>query len=271
MTVQNAIFDGLPTGMTLSGKAFSEASPDTEVTGNSFAITEGTNAKGRYAVAITRATVMPAGSYDIRLFVGSAPIAVGRFVFAGTDGETAPEAGVELDSAGTAKLNEILAAVEAIDAGGGALTPEQDETLASILVAVSKLRGPAMNWSGNVGPGGVLELTIGDDHETIVGNDLPIRVKDAGGLLYARLIADGTTLQWSAGQDALPALITGTVGTPTHDEETTITTIPVQVPNCSAAGNILAPYKWQLQRTIGGRRVRELKGSLNLNPDLIGA
>lgn len=91
MTVQYAIFDRLPTGVTLTGKAFDTADPDTEVTGNSFAITEGTNAKGRFTVAITRVSALPASDYDIRLFLGSAVLAVGRFRFAGTDGETATE------------------------------------------------------------------------------------------------------------------------------------------------------------------------------------
>ena len=101
MTTQTAIFDGLPTGLTLTGKVFDTDTPDTEVTGNSLAITEGTNAKSRYAVVNTRATALPAGDYDIRLFVGSVPIAVGRFTFAGTDGETAVESVVlaVLDSA----------------------------------------------------------------------------------------------------------------------------------------------------------------------------
>lgn len=101
MTTQTAIFDGLPTGLTLTGKAFDTDSPDTEVTGNTIAVTEGTNAKGRYSVVITRATVLAAGDYDIRLFSGLVPIAVGAFRFAGTNAETAVEVpqAVELDSA----------------------------------------------------------------------------------------------------------------------------------------------------------------------------
>jgi hypothetical protein len=109
VTTQTSIFDGLPTGLTLTGKVFDTDTPDTEVTGNSLAITEGTNALGRYAVVNTRATALPAGDYDIRLFVGSVPIAVGRFTFAGTDGETAVETAVlaELDSAVAAQITAI--------------------------------------------------------------------------------------------------------------------------------------------------------------------
>jgi hypothetical protein len=175
-------------------------------------------------------------------------------------------------SGASAKFTEL--ALENAPAGGagegGGLTEAQDQTLTGIAGAVARLRGAVLNWVGNVGPGGVLELTIGDDHESVIENDLPIRVKDAGGLLFDRLTAAGTTLQWSAGQDTTGGMITGTVGTPTHDDETEITTIIVQVPNCSATGNILAPYKWQLQRTVGGKRARELKGTLNLIPDMIG-
>ena len=110
MTTQTAVFDGLPTGLTLTGKVFDTDTPDTEVTGNSLAITEGTNALGRYAVVNTRATALPAGDYDIRLFVGAVPIAVGQFTFAGTDGETAVESAVlaELDSAATAALVDLI-------------------------------------------------------------------------------------------------------------------------------------------------------------------
>lgn len=106
MTTQTAVFDPVPTGLTLTGKAFDTDTPDTEVTGNTFGIVEGTNAKGRYVVTITRAIALPAGEYDIRLFVGSTPIAVGRFVFAGTDGETGTEAGVELDSASVTAIRD---------------------------------------------------------------------------------------------------------------------------------------------------------------------
>lgn len=162
-------------------------------------------------------------------------------------------------------------ALEDAPGSSGGLTTEQDQTLTGIGRAVDGLRGPAMNWNGNVGPGGVLQLTLGDDHETVIANDLPIRVKDPGGLLYAKLTAAGVSLQWGAGQATTGGMITGTVGTPTHDEETEITTVIVQVPNCAATGNVLAPYKWQLQRTISSKRSRMLQGSLNLNPDMIGA
>ena len=109
MTTQTAIFDGLPTSLSLSAKIFDVDAPDTEVTGNTFGIVEGTNAKSRYVVTITRATALPAGDYDIRLFIGAVPIAVGRFRFAGTDGETAVEvpATVELDSATQTKIDTI--------------------------------------------------------------------------------------------------------------------------------------------------------------------
>lgn len=270
MTTQYAVFSGLPTGLTLTKKVFTVADPDTEVTGITGAITERTNAKGQYTVAVTKAAVIT-GIHTIILFVGSTPIAIGKRTFAGTDAETAVETPVivELDSEVTDQLAAILAAVEAIEAGG--LTTEQADQLSGILDAVQRIRGPALNWTGNVGPGGVLQLTVGDDHDTVIANDLPIRVKDPGGLLHAKLTAAGVSLQWSAGQGTTGGMITGTVTTPTHDEETTITTIIVQVPNCAATGNILAPYKWQLQRTISGRRARMLQGSLNLNPDMIGA
>lgn len=125
-----------------------------------------------------------------------------------------------------------------------------------------------MHYTGNVGDGGVLELTINDDHETAIENDLPIVVKDPDGLLHAKLTASGATLSWSAGQDNVGGLITGTVTSPTHDEDTGLTTIVVQVPNCTAAGNITSPFQWQLKRTNGGKIKTELRGTLRINPDM---
>jgi len=93
-------------------------------------------------------------------------------------------------------------------------------------------------------------------------------VTDAGGVLHARLTAAGTTLQWAAGQGITPALITGTVSGSAHADG--ITTITVQVPNCTALGDTVAPYRWQLQRTVSGKRVRELRGVLTLEQDMLG-
>ena len=76
MTTQYAVFSGLPTGLTLTKKVFTVADPDVEVTGITGAITERTNAKGQYTVAVTKAAVIT-GIHTIILFVGSTPIAIG--------------------------------------------------------------------------------------------------------------------------------------------------------------------------------------------------
>ena len=106
MTTQYAVFSGLPTGLTLTKKVFTEADPDTEVTGITGAITERTNAKGQYVVAVTKAAVI-SGIHTIILLVGSTPVAIGKRTFAGTDGETAAEVGVELDSAVGTQITNI--------------------------------------------------------------------------------------------------------------------------------------------------------------------
>ena len=136
MTTQTAIVDGLPTGLSLSAKLFDVDVPDTEVTGNTFGIVEGTNAKSRYVVTITRATALPARDYDIRLFVGSVPIAVGTFRFAGTDGETAVEvpATVELDSATQAVLADIPTNAELTAALSGLATQSYIDSVLSTYV-----------------------------------------------------------------------------------------------------------------------------------------
>ena len=110
MTTQYEVIDGLPTGLTLTAKIFDVDTPDTEVAGNTFGIVEGTNALGRYVITIARGSVLAAGDYTTRLFVGSVPIAVADRRFAGTDGETAAELPITsvLDSAATAALVDLI-------------------------------------------------------------------------------------------------------------------------------------------------------------------
>lgn len=154
----------------------------------------------------------------------------------------------------------------------GGLTTEQADQLDRIESAASRIQGKSLQWVGNVGDGGVLQLTLGDDHESVIGNALSIPVTDPGGVKYARWTESGATLQWGAGQNTGGAtLITGTVAGVSHNSTTEITTVTVEVPNCAANGNALAPYTWQLQRTKSGKRSRELQGTLNLRPDMIGA
>jgi len=168
---------------------------------------------------------------------------------------------------------EYIASVAGTGGGGGGGGGTGDASQATLLEVqdtvegiAAGVAGRALDWAGNVGPGGVLELTLGDDHETVNANSLPIRVNDVGQVLYDLLTADGVTLQWSAGQNLTGGLITGTVAGVTHTSG--VTTITVEVPNCAATGNVLAPYVWQLQRTVGGRRARELQGTLRLRPDM---
>ena len=106
MTTQTAVFSGLPTGLTLTKKVFTVADPDVEVTGITGAVTERTNAKGQYEVAVTKSAVIT-GIHTIILFIGSTPIAIGKRTFAGTDGETATETPptVELEPAARVKLD----------------------------------------------------------------------------------------------------------------------------------------------------------------------
>jgi len=173
VTTQTVVFDGVPTGLTLSAKAFDVDDPDTEVASNTFGIVEGTNAKSRYVVTITRATALPAGDYDVRLFVGSVPIAVGRFRFAGTDGEAAPEVpqAAELDSATLQKIDDILedtgttlpGLIGDIEGGGGggSATLENQEAILAALQGVEAIQVASPNVQGN------LVLTQGDDYDGV--------------------------------------------------------------------------------------------------------
>lgn len=109
MTTQYAVLTAL-SGQTLTAKLFTDAAPDTEVTGNTITVTERTNAKGQYRAAIVRTpTALSAGDYTLIYFNGSLPAAIGKRTFLGTDGETATEtpAVVELDSATAAQLDQM--------------------------------------------------------------------------------------------------------------------------------------------------------------------
>lgn len=84
MTVQYADLSTV-SGQTLTVKVFEEGS-DTEVAGNTLAVTERTNDKGTYRVSVTRSGVLT-GTYKITLFSGAIPLASGLRVFAGVDAE----------------------------------------------------------------------------------------------------------------------------------------------------------------------------------------
>jgi hypothetical protein len=98
MTTQTAVL-AAPTGLTLTAKLFTLASPDTTAfTADS--VTERTNAKGQYVASFGEASAI-SGDHTLILFSGTRPVAIGYRTFAGTDGETATMTPptVELDSA----------------------------------------------------------------------------------------------------------------------------------------------------------------------------
>lgn len=108
MTMQYAVLPAR-SGRSYTGKLFTVAAPDTEVTGNTITVTERTNAKGMFRASIDRTTALPAGDYILVLLQGTIGAAVGYFTFAGTDGETATEtpATAALDPAVGAQITGI--------------------------------------------------------------------------------------------------------------------------------------------------------------------
>ena len=146
MTTQYAVFKGLPTGMTLTKKVFTAATPDTEVTGITGANTERTNAKGEYVLTITKSAVI-SGIHTIILFVGSTPIATGSRTFAGTDGETAtttPET-AELDSSSVTAVQSGLATSASITTLRGA----DNDTLKTISDQIDGISSGGTDWTAN--------------------------------------------------------------------------------------------------------------------------
>jgi len=130
MTTHSAVL-ATPTGLTLTAKLFTLATPDT-VYKTAGSVTYRTNAT---AQAVASFTDVAAGDYTMIYFSGTRPVAIGYRTFAGTDGETATETPptVELDSASLrsalgmsaadldSQLDAILAAASA-GAGTGART-----------------------------------------------------------------------------------------------------------------------------------------------------
>lgn len=281
MTTQTIQIHTFDYGASLSSATLRSIADDTLVA-TADSVNEVAADSGLYAAVFGEASAIASGDYRLRAVIGGQPI--NRYAtLTGTDNEVVQarserhavlNAGALLDALGLEvgnldeQLADILAASGGGGGGGGGLTEEQTALLVSIARWAARNNGGPMHYTGNVGDGGVLELTINDDHETAIENDLPIVVKDPDGLLHAKLTASGATLSWSAGQDNVGGLITGTVTAPTHDEDTALTTIVVQVPNCTASGNITAPYQWQLKRTLGGKIKTELRGTLRINPDM---
>lgn len=251
MTTQSVIITTYSYGATPLSATLRNADTDALIA-TADTVTETSSGSGIYVAAFGEVSVITAGVYRIRAVASGSPI--NRYVTL---------TGVNLEVA-TSRSDR-----DAAGGGGGAGDASQTTLLAvqtTVETLASGIAGRAVDWAGNVGPGGVLELTLGDDHETVNGNNLPIRVHDVGGTLHARLVAVGVTLQWSAGQNLTGGMIAGTVAGVTHAAG--VTTIVIHVPDCAATGNVLAPYVWQLQRTVGLRRARELQGTLRLRPDM---
>lgn len=92
MTTQYATFAGLPSGLTLTAKLFTEATPDT-VAYTSDSTSNRTNAKDEYVFTFGE-TAAISGNYTLKVFSGTNIIGTGKRTFAGTDTETATETGV---------------------------------------------------------------------------------------------------------------------------------------------------------------------------------
>jgi hypothetical protein len=183
MTTQTAVL-AAPTGLTLTAKLFTLASPDTTAfTADS--VTERTNAKGQYVASFGEASAI-SGDHTLILFSGTRPVAIGYRTFAGTDGETATMTPptVELDSAVGTQITAIetfatrmttgivqdgavwqftanmLELGPSGGGGGDATLAKQTEILAAIQGSeVIQVASP--NVSGN------LVLTQGDDYDGV--------------------------------------------------------------------------------------------------------
>jgi hypothetical protein len=131
------------------------------------------------------------------------------------------------------------------------------------------ISGTPLQWTGNVSDGGDVHLTIGDDHVSVIGNQIEIPLVDVGGVKYAKMTAVGVTIQWGAGQDITGGKIIGEFVSASYEDG--VTTAVIEVPDCEPTGNIRLPYIWQLQRTLGGKRETLYQGDLDVRFDMIEA
>jgi co-chaperonin GroES (HSP10) len=235
MTLQYAVLSAR-SGRSYTGKLFTVAAPDTEVSGNTITVTERTNAKGMFRASIDRTTALPAGDYIFVLLQGTLGAAVGYLTFTGTDGETATEtpATVELDPAIETAIGSAAAdaatLVSRLTSGRAANLDNLDVAVSIIqsqITALNNLSAKA-NWFGSllleVPDSGtrayVFELVVKDDEDKLVNLDASptIALVNAAGTdrssLITTAIANPSTGRYT---------LTITVGTGTVNESLKLT------------------------------------------------
>lgn len=232
MTIQYAVLPAR-SGRSYTGKLFTVATPDTEVTGNTITVTERTNAKGLFRASIDRTTALPEGDYILVLLQGTLGAAVGYFTFAGTDGETATETPptVVLDPAARVKLD--------------ASQPDYAPATAAALAAIASTG--TVNILSRVS-GSTITTFMGDDHKVRSGTQIPISVSDPSGTLHAKWAVIGiSNLAFGASRAGHPAgEIVGTIAAISYSAN--VTTVSIEISACGA--NLKpAEYTYQIQST----------------------
>ncbi len=208
------------------------------------AISEDGTRPGRFTGTVTD---KPAGDYDLQV----------RF-----NGFTVSEPGYSV-----ALLLTVGTYIAAMPSPSGGLTPEQEEKIDSIAVA---LAGSApVEPTGRIAAGGKVTAYIGDDFKVRSGTELPIPVNDSVGALKAKLEAIGIENLFfgAAPKDGPAGAIAGTVASITAAGG--ITTISIEITNCGAdlmPGSM--PYQIQQSQPQGAEYddFVEIEGTLILNP-----
>lgn len=201
---------------------------------------------------------------------------VGKLVVI-TDAETANQKASVLASGyvGSSRTLTLEAAPTFTVAAGDAvsiiavssLTLAQQAQLTSIKNSTDQITGAPIEWVGSVRDGGEIQLTVGDDHISLIDHSVDIPVSDPGGTLYGKFTADGVTVQWGAGQELIGGKILGTVTDINYASN--ITTVTVEIEACKPTGNIRLPYKYQIQRTLSGKKATLVEGTLTVRADMI--
>jgi len=152
---------------------------------------------------------------------------------------------------------------------GGTYFVGSDKSLTNQTSILSALSSGGGTVIANVLTGGVISLKENDDHTIAAGNEITLEQPDAGGVLYALLTAEGTTV--AAGFRRTGGTASEIVGTIDADNITysnDVTTIPIEVANTATTGKTGTDWFYDIQRTLsGGQVITDITGTGQVLPD----
>lgn len=189
-------------------------------------------------------TDVPAGDYRLISFVGSIPVRAAGVTLTLTTGtfrawDDQPPGAATFDATTQAQVDRIEAAIGALDGSLGAYT-------------------------GPVKSGGTIVLKNGDSYTTAAGSAISLPISDAGGVLFAKLDGNESSLAFGAGRGSTRDEITGTISAVSYASDVTTITIEITGAVDAQAG---VDYGYDIQRDTGSGDVTDVTGCLEVDPD----